>query len=125
MRSTDVDQALPKMSGMLLGLSRTESMTFGHCKTVSNILIRCFIVSDKINTLNDFVDFVEILSFPSHRWSPICGHFLTLRVGFLMGVGYQYQRFGMSFGVQLVYFQHLIDLPTPSAQKIDFRKKSF
>ena len=61
MRSTDVDHVLPKMKGMLLGLSKTKSMTFGRSKTVSNILIRCFIASDKINTLNDFVDFVEKL----------------------------------------------------------------
>ena len=56
MRSTDVDQVLPKMTGMLLGLSRTKSMTFGRSKTVSNILIRRFIASDKSNTLNDFVE---------------------------------------------------------------------
>ena len=36
-------------------------MTFGRSKTVSNILIRCFIVSDKSNTLNDFVGSVEKL----------------------------------------------------------------
>ena len=36
-------------------------MTFGRSKTVSNILIRCLIASDKVNTLNDFVDFVENL----------------------------------------------------------------
>ena len=36
-------------------------MTFGRSKTVSNILIRCLIASDKINTLNDYVDFVENL----------------------------------------------------------------
>ena len=61
MRSTDVDQVLPKMTGMFLGLSRTKSRTFGRSKTVSNILIRYLIASDKINTLNDFVDFVEKL----------------------------------------------------------------
>ena len=61
MRSTDVDHVLPKMTGMFLGLSRIKSMTFGRSKTVSNILTRCFIASDKINTLNDFVDSVEKL----------------------------------------------------------------
>ena len=40
-------------------------------------------------------------------------------------VGYQYQRFGMSFGVKPTYFQYQIDLPTPSAEKIDFRKIGF
>ena len=33
-------------------------MTFGRSKTVSNILIRCLIASDKINTLTEFVDYV-------------------------------------------------------------------
>ena len=61
MRSPDVDQMLPNIKGMFLGLSETKSMTFGRSKTVSNILIRCFIASDKVNTLNDFVDFVEKL----------------------------------------------------------------
>ena len=61
MRSTDVDQVLPKMTGMLLGLSRTKSMTFGRSKTGSNILIRYPIASDEINSLCDFLDFVEIL----------------------------------------------------------------
>ena len=61
MRSTDVDQVLPKMTGMFLGLSRTKSMTFGRSKTVSNILIRCLIASDEINSLCDFLDFVENL----------------------------------------------------------------
>ena len=61
MRSTDVDQVLPKMTGMFLGLSRIKSITFRHSKTLSNILIRCLIAYDKINTLNDFVDFVEKL----------------------------------------------------------------
>ena len=36
-------------------------MTFGRSKTVSNILIRYLIASDKINMLNDFVGFVEKL----------------------------------------------------------------
>ena len=61
MGSTDVDQVLPKMTVMFLRLSRAESMTFGRFKTVTNILIRLLIASDKINTLNDFVDFVEKL----------------------------------------------------------------
>ena len=61
MRSTDVDQVLPKMTGMFLGLSRIKSMTFARSKTVSNILIRCLMAYDKMNTLNDFVDFVEKL----------------------------------------------------------------
>ena len=59
MRSTDVDQVLPKMTGILLGLSRIKSMTFGRSKTVSNILIRCPMVSDEINTFCDLLDFVE------------------------------------------------------------------
>ena len=42
-------------------LSKTKSMTFGHSKTVSNILIRCPIASDEINNLCDFLDFVENL----------------------------------------------------------------
>ena len=33
-------------------------MTFGRSKTVSNILIRCSIDSDEINTFCDFLDFV-------------------------------------------------------------------
>ena len=36
-------------------------MTFGRSKTVSNILIRCPIASDDINSLCDFFDFVENL----------------------------------------------------------------
>ena len=36
-------------------------MTFARSITVSNIIIPCFIAYDKINTLNDFVDFVEKL----------------------------------------------------------------
>ena len=36
-------------------------MTFGRSKTVSNILIRCSIASDDINSLCDFLDFVENL----------------------------------------------------------------
>ena len=31
----------------------------------------------------------------------------------------------MSFGVKPTYFQYQIDLPTPSAEKIDFRKIGF
>ena len=58
MKSITVDQVLPKMTGMFLGLSRIKSITFRHSKTLSNILIRCLIAHDKINTLNDFVDFV-------------------------------------------------------------------
>ena len=61
MRSTDVDQMLPNITGMFLWLFKTKSMTFGRFKTVSNILIRCPIVSDEINTLCDFLDFVENL----------------------------------------------------------------
>ena len=61
MRSADVDQMLPNITRMFLRLSKTKSMTFRRSKTVSNILIRCLIASDKINTLNDFVDFVEKL----------------------------------------------------------------
>ena len=40
-------------------------------------------------------------------------------------VGYQYQRFGMSFGVKPIYSQHLFDLLTPSAEKIEIRKIGF
>ena len=40
-------------------------------------------------------------------------------------VGYQYQRFGMSFGVKPTYFQYQIDFLTPSVEKIDFRKIAF
>ena len=36
-------------------------MTFGRSKTVSNILIRCPIASDEINSLCDFLDFLENL----------------------------------------------------------------
>ena len=66
MRLRDVDQALSKMTGMFLGLSRTKSMTFGRSKTISNILIRCPIVSDGINSLCDFLDFVENLRNQTH-----------------------------------------------------------
>ena len=34
-------------------------MTFGRSKTESNILTRCLIASDEINSLCDFFDFVE------------------------------------------------------------------
>ena len=61
MRSTDINQILPSIKGMFLRPSKTKSMTFGRSKTVSNILIRCSIVSDEINTFCDFVDFVENL----------------------------------------------------------------
>ena len=61
MRSTKVDQVLPNIKGMFLGLSKTQSMTFGRSKTVPNILIQCPIASDKINSLRDFVDCVENL----------------------------------------------------------------
>ena len=49
MRSTNVDQVLPNISGMFLWLSKTKSIIFGRSKTVSNILIRCYIASDDIN----------------------------------------------------------------------------
>ena len=61
MMSTNIAQVLPKMIVMFPGLSRTKSMTLGHWKTVSNILIGCLIASNKINTLNDFVGFVRKL----------------------------------------------------------------
>ena len=61
MRPTDVDQMLPNITGMFMWLSKTKSMTFGRSKTVSNILIRCPIASDDINSLCDFFDFVENL----------------------------------------------------------------
>ena len=61
MRSTDVDQMLPNITGMFLRLSKTKSMTFGRSKTVSNIIIRCLIASEEINSLCDFFDFVENL----------------------------------------------------------------
>ena len=47
------------MSGTLIGLSRTQSRTFERSKNVSSTLIRWLNASDKINTLSDFVDFVE------------------------------------------------------------------
>ena len=62
MRSTDVDQVLPIVTRVPLWLSVTKIMTFGRFKTVSNTLIRCPIVFDEINTLCDFVNFVENLS---------------------------------------------------------------
>ena len=40
-------------------------------------------------------------------------------------VGYQYQRFGMSFGVKPIYSQHWIDPATLSAKKIKIRKIGF
>ena len=61
MRPTDVEQMLPNITGMFMWLSKTKSMTFGRSKTVSNILIRCPIASDEINSLCDFFDFVENL----------------------------------------------------------------
>ena len=61
MRSTSVDQVLPNIKGMFLGLSKAESMTFGRSITVLNILIQCPIASDKINSLLDFLDCVENL----------------------------------------------------------------
>ena len=61
MRSTNVDQVLPNIIGMFLGLSKTKSMTIGRSKTVSNILIRCSMVSDEINNFCDFLDFMENL----------------------------------------------------------------
>ena len=61
MRTTNVEQVLPSISSIFLWLSDTKSMTFGHSKTVSNILIRCPIASDDINNLCDFLDFVENL----------------------------------------------------------------
>ena len=61
MSSTNVDQVLPNILGMFLRLSNTKNMTFGRSKTVSNILIRCSIASDEINSLRFFLDFVENL----------------------------------------------------------------
>ena len=61
MRSTDVDQMIPNIKMMFLRVSKTKSMTFRRSKTVSNILIRCLIVSNEINYLRDFWDFVEKL----------------------------------------------------------------
>ena len=61
MRSTDVDQMLPNITGMFMWLSKTKSMTFGRSKTVSSVLIRCPIASDEMNSLCDFLDFVENL----------------------------------------------------------------
>ena len=59
--STNVDQVLPIISGMALWFSKNKSMTFERSKTVSNILIRCPVASDEINTFCDFLDFVENL----------------------------------------------------------------
>ena len=63
MRSIDVDQMLPNITGMFMWLSKTKSMTFGRSKTVSNILIRCLIasISVQVNTFCDLLDFVENL----------------------------------------------------------------
>ena len=47
------------MSGTLIGLSRTQSRTFERSKNVSSTLIGWLNAFDKINTLSDFVDFVE------------------------------------------------------------------
>ena len=58
MRSTNVDQVIPKMKRILLWLFRTTSMTFRRSKTVSNIFIGFLIASDEINNLCDFLDFV-------------------------------------------------------------------
>ena len=61
MRSTDVDQMSLDNTGMFLRLSVTKSMIFRRSKTVSNILIRCPIAPDEMNSLCDFFDFVENL----------------------------------------------------------------
>ena len=61
MRSTDVDQMLPNITGVFPLLSKPKIMTFERSKTVSNILIRCSIASDKINILCHFLDVVENL----------------------------------------------------------------
>ena len=58
MRSTNVDQVIPKMKRILLWLFGTKSMTFRRSKTVSNIFIGFLIASDEINNLCDFLDFV-------------------------------------------------------------------
>ena len=50
MRSTDVDQMLPNVTGMFLWLLKTKSITFGRSKTASNILMPSPIASDEINT---------------------------------------------------------------------------
>ena len=50
MRSINVDQVLPNLKEIFLRLSKTKSMTFGRPKTVSNILVRCPIASEDINT---------------------------------------------------------------------------
>ena len=46
---------------MFLCVSKTKSMTFGRSKTVSNMIIRYPITSNEINSLCDFLDFVENL----------------------------------------------------------------
>ena len=43
----------------------------------------------------------------------------------LVGHRYQYQRFGMSFGVKPTYSQYVIDPPTISAQNIKLQKIGF
>ena len=50
MRTTNVDQVLPYISGMFLWLSNTKRMTFGRSKTVWNIIIHCLLASDEINS---------------------------------------------------------------------------
>ena len=79
-----------------------------------------------LNQIQYDYHFTSLLqSFPSQKWSlkrqpkgrsiffsPIC-------------VGYQYQQFGILFGVKPIHFQYQIDLATPSSGKIDFRKTGF
>ena len=50
-KSTDVDPVFSKLTGMFLGLSKTESMTSWRSKTVSNTFIVCAFAPDEINIL--------------------------------------------------------------------------
>ena len=57
----DKTHMLSNITGIFMWLSKTKSMTFERSKTVLNILVRCPIASDDINSLCDFFDFVENL----------------------------------------------------------------
>ena len=64
-RSVDVDQILPNMIGMVLQLSRTERMTSGCSKTVSNVIIGYLILSYEIKILLDLLPWLSTLDpFP-------------------------------------------------------------
>ena len=89
MRPTDVDQMLPNITGMFMWLSKTKSMTFGRSKTVSNILIRCPIASDEINT------FCVCVSF--HKFSTKIQE-ITQTVDLVRSDGTSYEDIRYGFG---------------------------